>query len=508
MICPKCNQFVADGSRFCTNCGNRLLDDEVQPAAAEYTQPEPADGFQDRDPVQPAATEYIQPDPADGFQDRAPEQPVTPGYTASQPYGEYQQASPVGDTVVKKGVSKPVIFGIIGGAVFLVAAIITLIVVFVVMGSKTRYNLQDYTVVEFSGIEGSGEATARIDSEKLTRDLAVNNDIEIGQLSNDNMDIGDIGDFFTGDTFAELFKLYTVIDSIKLELDKSEGLSNGDTVTVTYRFDPEKAKEFKAEFVGEPYTATVSGLEEIQEIDPFEDLEITFDGTSPNAFITIRNKATLNDAMRFIWFEVDKYDGYKLGDTVTVKVKGYEEETFLSMYGVKFSQLEKTYTVEGVEAYVTDNAPLDEAALTTMKQATEGYISEYFSDSGRAEYISASDVKYEGYYLLTNKADEVWYGYNKVYMIYSVNVKSIEDKKQFKPTKIYMPVEYTDLKINADGSPDVDVNYKMILGSTDLRFGFRETVSGYSKQEDMKSELIDAEAATYEGKVYGDGLAS
>ncbi len=531
MICPNCSQFVSDGSRFCTNCGTKLLDSVIQEEQQAVPE-QPDTGFQATAPEQPdtgfQATASEQPDT--GFQATAPEQPTggfqqetpgqqvapeqqpggfqaTPGYTGGQTYGEFQQAAPVGETVVKKGVSKPVIFGIIGGGVFLLAAVITLIIVFLVMGGKTKYNLQDYTTVEFSGVEGSGKADVSIDAGELAKAIAKNNGMDADKYSKENIDFDDIANFFSGENLGELMKLYSAIETIDVKVDKPEGLSNGDTLTVSYNFDPEKAKEVKAEFIGEPYTVTVSGLEEIQEIDPFEDLEIHFEGTSPNAYITVQNKATLNEAMNYVWFETDKYDGYKLGDTVTIRVEGYDEASFISLYGVKFSQTEKDYTVEGVEAYITENAPLDEAALSAMKQASEGYISEYFEDTGRAEYISASDVNYEGYYLLTNKADQVWYGYNKIYMIFSVNVKSIESKKQFKPTKVYMPIEYTDLKKNANGSYDIDTTYKMILGSTDLKFGFWQTVSGYTDQETMKSELIDAEAATYDGKVYGDGLA-
>ena len=526
MICPNCSQFVSDGSRFCTNCGTKLLDSVIQEEHRQQPSPEQPDtGFQQAAPEQSdtgfQATAPEQPDtgfqatapeqPDTGFQATAPEQQTggfqaTPGYTAGQSYGEYQQVTPVGETVVKKGVSKPVIFGIIGGGVFLLAAVITLVIVFLVMGGKTKYNLQDYTTIEFYGVEGAGKADVSIDASELAKVIAKNNGMDVDKYSKENIDMDDIANFFSGENLGDLMKLYSVIGGIDVKVDKSEGLSNGDTLTVTYNFDPEKAKEVKAEFIGEPYTVTVSGLEEIQEIDPFEDLEIHFEGTSPNAYITVQNKATLNEAMNYVWFEIDRYDGYRLGDTVTVKVMGYDEETFQSLYGVRFSQTEKDYTVEGVEAYITENEPLEESALSVMKQASEGYISEYFGDTGRAEYISASDVNYEGYYLLTNKADQVWYGYNKVYMIFSVNVKSIESKKQFKPTKVYMPIEYTDLKKNANGNYDVDVNYKMILGATDLKFGFWQTVSGYTDQEIMKSELIDAESATYEGKVYGDGL--
>ena len=188
MICPNCSQFVSDGSRFCTNCGTKLLDSVIQ-------EDQQAGGFQATAPEQQAGEfQQAAPEqPTDGFQTTAPEQQTggfqaTPGYTGGQTYGEFQQASPVGETVVKKGVSKPVIFGIIGGGVFLLAAVITLIIVFIVMGGKTKYNLQDYTTVEFSGVEGSGKADVSIDAGELAKAIAKNNGMDADKYSKENID--------------------------------------------------------------------------------------------------------------------------------------------------------------------------------------------------------------------------------------------------------------------------------------------------------------------------------
>jgi phage shock protein C len=39
MICPSCQKEIADGSKFCYNCGARLTSDAPHPAAATYVAP-------------------------------------------------------------------------------------------------------------------------------------------------------------------------------------------------------------------------------------------------------------------------------------------------------------------------------------------------------------------------------------------------------------------------------------------------------------------------------------
>ncbi|MBO4395836.1 MAG: hypothetical protein J5819_05775, partial [Eubacterium sp.] len=316
-------------------------------------------------------------------------------------------------------------------------------------------------------------------------------------VSSDNMSelIGEID-------LEDIMNIYTAMNSIHVNLDKNSNLSNGDTITITYSFDEEKAKEVNAEFVGEPMTQTVSGLDEIQMVDPFEHINVTFEGTAPNAYISWTSEGN-EEWMSGIYFEVDRQDNLNVGDEVTMSVVGYDENEFSERYGVKLSTTSKTYTVENVDAYITDNSTeLEPDALDMMRTATEGYISEYFGDSSRNDAIKLDNLKFEGYYLLTNVDITTWYGHNKVYIIYSGKVSSKEKPKQFKPTTVYFPVEYDDLKKLADGSYDIDVTYKRILGSTDLRFGYWQTVSGYTDEATMEDELINAEGDTYEAEIY------
>lgn len=464
MICPKCSHVMSEGSRFCDACGAKLE--------------ETGTGQTEQGSFAEAGSS-------------------TPGANMTG------QAVPVGETVVKKGISKPVLFGLIGGGIFFVAAMITLLIVFLLMDNKTQFNLRDYTEVKFEGVEGNGTATAELDNARLLEDMARSRDVDVDRIKNLEANFDDLDEMLSNNDVQKVLEMYSAMQGIQVDLDQSEGLSNGDTVVVSYTINQEKADIAKVEFIGEPITKTVSGLNEVEEIDPFEGLSISFEGTSPNAYVVFQND-NKNEAASRVWFEADRSNGLKLGDTIRVSVKGYDEDEFIKSYGVRFSQTEKEYKVEGVEGYITENQDLDPEALDVMMAATEDYIKGYLDDKSRADAIKADELKYEGYYLLTNKSSDVWYGVNKVYIVYSATVRSKEKKKQFKPTKVYFPVEYDDIKVNANGSYDINTNYKNILGSTNLNFGFWETVNGYTSKEDMKEELVDADGLDYIGKAYGE----
>lgn len=566
MFCPKCGQTIPDGSKFCQSCGAKLVEATidsyagVDPAIADIVDGTDAcDDSADTQVTDGAGDEGAVAQAVDGVGDVSADgtgdaeansqadstgdesegnedsyDPVkevednvnlsgaeqmaeqTMGYvgTASESaagigamgagdqaayQGGINNAATVGATVAKKGLSKPVLFGIIGGSVFFVAAAITLLIVILATSKKTVYNLQDYTEVTFEGINGNGTAELDFKTSELSIEIAKNMGIDVDKLK--NSDISDFGDL--GGDLGDIFSIYTAVSALDAKLDKTKGLSNGDTVTVTYTFDNEKAKDIKAEFKGEPMTFTVSELGEVKEIDPFENLEVTFEGTSPNIYLSYRNSSS-EKALSLVYFSVDKNDRLKLGDTVTIKVEGYNEENFAAQYGVKFSSTSKEFKVENVDAYITENTELEDAALDIMKTSTENYVTEYFADSYRRSSIKASDVTYEGYYLLTNKSNDVWSGYNKVYVVYSATVSSKEKPKAFKPTKVYFPVQYDDIKKLKDGSYEINASYKSILGSTSLTFSSWQTVSGYQDMADMHEELIDADVANYDGVAYGN----
>ena len=141
MFCEKCGKNLADGERFCGNCGAPVVP-RVQQAPVE--QPEAACSAQPEYPVQPGYPEQ----PVDPGQQGYPEQPVPEQYGyAEQPAPEqygFQQA-PVKQ---RKPVNKKRI-GIIAGAAAACIAVFVAIALITGMFKSDQQRMQDVTKKSF-----------------------------------------------------------------------------------------------------------------------------------------------------------------------------------------------------------------------------------------------------------------------------------------------------------------------------------------------------------------------
>ena len=73
-----------------------------------------------------------------------------------------------------------------------------------------------------------------------------------------------------------------------------------------------------------------------------------------------------------------------------------------------------------------------------------------------------------------------------------------------KPEGKKLPVNEANLLGKWRTTYEINTDYKNILGSTSLQFGYWQMVNGYESQETMKSELIGADSLDFDGRVYGD----
>ena len=174
-----------------------------------------------------------------------------------------------------------------------------------VANHKTKINLSDYIKVSYDGYDAYGTASAEFDYDKYLDDLmkasssfkkAYNSDI----------------------TWSSIADYYDAVD-IDYDLDKTSGLSNGDTVTVNFEYDNDAAAQYKIEYVCESKEYTVEGLKETKKIDPFEGVTVEFSGTSPNVSAKVVNNSK-DEVYENIYYDLSKSYDIKIGDTITVTV--------------------------------------------------------------------------------------------------------------------------------------------------------------------------------------------
>lgn len=483
MICPNCNKEIKDDSKFCIFCGANV---QSQSNAGNDVQ-------NNAQSVQPQVNtpQYNQPQQSVSAQSQNPQfQPNN-----FQPAG-VNQGVPFQPAMPKKPMNKKLLFGIIGGACALLIIIIVSLVL--VANHKTKINLSDYIKVSYDGYDAYGTASAEFDYDKYLDDLmkasssfkkAYNSDMTCKNLYDSDITWSSIADY------------YDAVD-IDYDLDKTSGLSNGDTVTVNFEYDNDAAAQYKIEYVCESKEYTVEGLKETKKIDPFEGVTVEFSGTSPNVYAKVVNNSK-DEVYENIYYDLSKSYDIKIGDTITVTVSN-DPEYFVEAYGCVFTSTTKDFKCTAVDQYVSKTADIKEDTLNAMKKQTEDVINAYFA--GENKYIGVSDLKFEGTYFLYAKDENGWNwdGNNQIYIIYSGKVKSVEDKKAFDETTVYFPVRFKDIMQYADGTQNVDLNNTSISGETNLEYHYRN-VDGYTNKGDMYKELVESQKADYTEEIT-DGL--
>ena len=197
---------------------------------------------------------------------------------------------------------------------------------------RTEINVNQYLTTEISGYDGNGSAAWHID---------------LGQLVKENLSAFGLKEGYSAAEYQTVLdKLHS---NMKAEYDKVKGLSNGDAVKLTWENSIWTALEsdFKVKFVTENVDVTVSGLQKVIEVNPFDKITVTFIGTAPNGYAEV-DIAALDDLPEAVWYDAAPQEGLSNGDKVKVTIS---ESTVsnLANKGYRLTETEKEYTVEGLD---------------------------------------------------------------------------------------------------------------------------------------------------------------
>ena len=190
---------------------------------------------------------------------------------------------------------------------------------------KMKINLKDYALMGFKGYDTIGDpSNYGIDTEKMVQDNS---------------------EAFGGSTPAIISDVSEYFD---ISIDKHL-LSNGDVIhmLVGDRYK-ELSDKYNVDINADGLEFTVSGLTELQEIDPFDSAEVTFtdplDGTQSRI-------CSFNIMGCYKWVDCNIDKGVaNIGDTVkitfTSALEGRTVEQAFAEDGFKPTQTEKEYIVE------------------------------------------------------------------------------------------------------------------------------------------------------------------
>lgn len=132
------------------------------------------------------------------------------------------------------------------------------------------------------------------------------------------------------------------------ELSKSENLSNGDVIYLTWKFNNEEArKNYRCWFKGEGQEHTVRNLRELSDFNPFDHISVSFSGYVGLGKLNLEIEDI--PEMEYINFTPDIKENLGSDDTVTIYADVLcSDEEFMDIFSEQVVKTEESYHVEGL----------------------------------------------------------------------------------------------------------------------------------------------------------------
>lgn len=254
-------------------------------------------------------------------------------------------------------------------------------------------------------------------------------------------------------------------------------LQNGDTVTVSVKLNGYRdADDFTRQ---NGYTLsqtekeyTVSGLTATTKIDPFENLEVQYDGISPALKVSVNEGLLTEPVKGNVTFSVENTGTLKVGDTFKIQAKAGSQ---LAKKGYALDPMEKEYTVEAseVDKYLEATDDVDLTPLNDqLDDFVEASLSQYVGKDAQILSIlnvnftiifnwtteSIDSIQRVAAYLANSKEEQVTDDdegtpvVNRYFALYKISMTGLGTYKDEEQTTSYLLVWCDNVISRSDGT--------------------------------------------------------
>ncbi len=311
---------------------------------------------------------------------------------------------------------------------------------------KPKVNLDKYIMVSADGYNTYGELEYSFDTERFEEDYG-----KKIKLNEKSAEYEELKDRLEKDklTPAELL----VTDYVQLIPSKTDRLSNGDTVQMVWLCDSaviEDAFDIDIKFSITEYK--VDDLEQVDIIDPFQYVNVSFEGRDPEGKLVI-DKDTSHPELNDIDFTTTQWGNLKNGDTVEVYAyitKSPDE--FVDSYGFLIDTKSRSFTVSGLPRYAKEGDTIPDELLNELIAENTADFRNHV-DTKWAAPGNLRNFDYVGYYLLTSKEDDHNTPRNYLYLIYYYTTTNPNSDQVI---EMYCYASYENVGIDENGNVTVD----------------------------------------------------
>ena len=353
-------------------------------------------------------------------------------------------------------------------------------------GSSATIDLNNYLEIIPTGYDGYGSASYKIDYDRLYSEHV--SSFGINKKSTE----ADI------DTAKRLIR-----SCIEGTLDKSEKLSNGEAVTFTWEETDLATLEakFDIKLKHSAYTQKISDLMTLEPFDPFEGLEVHFEGFSGQGTVHIGKYSVADDTLSYT---PSKGSALTNGETITIEVsgsRGVDINDYEGVKGKRPTSTKKDYVVSKLNTYIQSIDEIDESSFSEIDQQ----IQDTFMSHVAKRWIDASTLKsfrFVGNYVLISKDLSIRaYPNNSVYFLYQYDATTPDLSEDF--TGFYYG-KLSDVYLDAENNLVYSLeNIEYPTGN--FRFGASGTIFvvgdyyylGYSSYDDFVEKEITSNSDSY-----------
>lgn len=356
---------------------------------------------------------------------------------------------------------------------------------------RTSINLNDYVTISYDGYDTIGTASYTFDREAMI------------------MEHSEAFGMSSGIDWQALQADYLLYDCISGSLDKTTGLSNGDTITFHWdNVDIKTLEEnYKIKLNYSDISESITGLETAETFDPFTNIGVIFEGTAPNGTVKIQKDASALGGLNYV---PDKNNGLSNGDEITVTLNaayGDSVEDYCRSQGKIPSVTEKKFTVSGLPSYAMSLDEIPQESIEKMdNQAQETFranVAKSWTDSNSMKGISLI-----GNYLLSPKDSSMnVYTHNYLYFVYKIDAENWDNNKEV--FSYYYYTYFTDIMLLEDGTCSFDLSNSVyprgMYGSESFSTGkyhyegYQDLDTLFNKQVTSKIDQYIYESTVQEG---------
>ena len=374
-------------------------------------------------------------------------------------------------------------------------ALLGLVIIILLIAKSVRpsINLNDYLTIETTGYEGYGTATARIDWDAVEEKYG-------SKISITGAAQQKYGGFMMMMTPMDVIR-----DNVSVKLDKNSNLSNDDVITYEWDISEKLSKYVKNKIKYTNDSFVVSNLSSIGTFDAFSDVIVSYSGIAPDGVANISyngSDLSAND------FSIDKNKGLSNGDVIKVFINSNNIDQYANNLGKIPAEFEKSYTVNGLDSYITKVSEIDSDTLKEMQlKAAEVFHDKEVSRMGEWEELIS--FTYLGCYLHKAVKPIFMGANNEIYLVFRVrmhNTFSNNGDTYDRENDFYWFIKYRDLIMNGNGPISVDLSSYIIPSSqytidSGIKSGwsmFYWYYNGYETIEDLENAIRPSDSYSSE----------